>query len=616
MVSTICWAYGVQRKVLELFDAATSGSRLDIVVPSQFQSKPEGMFRITPNGERLSQVQLTNFQAVVTTNIKLDDGVETRREFEIEAEMLGQKPRFTISASEFAMMNWPIVQLGAAAITFPNQREYARTAIQALSLTAAEKTIYTHTGWRNLNGHWVYLHSLGAIGAAGAVSEVNVRVAGTLSRYELRPPTSPDALVNAVRASLRLLELGPPSISFPLLAATFRSVFGNADFSLHLAGASGVFKSELAALHQQHFGAAMTRTQLPAAWSSTANALEVVGFQAKDALLVVDDFAPQGNGADVARYHAAADRLFRAAGNQAGRSRLDSTAKLREPKPPRALVLSTGEEIPRGQSIRARLMILEISKGQVDSEALSRCQRDAADGLYAEAMGGFLQWMAGRHDQARAGCAARINEHRTKSSIETGHARTPEIVANLQAAVEMFLEFAVAAAAIDAVAADRLADRCWASLGEAAAAQDRYQGETEPATRFLILLRSLLASGRAHLAARNGGPPHGAADACGWRCSGSDQWTALGDCVGWLDDDQAYLEPTASFRAVQNAAREAGEGFAISEQTLRKRLREKDLLASVDSKRGTLTIRRSICGSSKDGKYPVNTTGLDEGCGT
>ena len=131
-----------------------------------------------------------------------------------------------------------------------------------------------------------------------------------------------------------------------MLAATYRAVLGEADFAVHLAGETGAFKSEVAALYQQHFGAGMDRLHLPGAWSSTANALEILAFHAKDALLVIDDFAPQGSGADVARYHAAADRIFRAAGNHAGRSRLDSTAKLREPKPPRALILSTGEEIP------------------------------------------------------------------------------------------------------------------------------------------------------------------------------------------------------------------------------------------------------------------------------
>ena len=35
------------------------------------------------------------------------------------------------------------------------------------------------------------------------------------------------------------------------------------------------------------------------AWSSTANSLEALAFHAKDALLVIDDFAPQGSGTDV-----------------------------------------------------------------------------------------------------------------------------------------------------------------------------------------------------------------------------------------------------------------------------------------------------------------------------
>ena len=73
----------------------------------------------------------------------------------------------------------------------------------------------------------------------------------------------------------------------------------------------------------------------------------------------------------------------------------------------------------------------------------------------------------------------------------------------------------------------------------------------------------------------------------------------LGDCIGWVDGDDVYLEPTAAFRAAQMAARDCGEPFAISEHTLKKRLREKNLLASIDTKRETLTVRRIIRGSSK-----------------
>jgi uncharacterized protein (DUF927 family) len=73
----------------------------------------------------------------------------------------------------------------------------------------------------------------------------------------------------------------------------WRAVLGGGDLALHLSGPSGVFKSELAALAQQHFGAALDRTHLPGSWTSTDNALEGLAFAAKDALLTVDYFAPR-----------------------------------------------------------------------------------------------------------------------------------------------------------------------------------------------------------------------------------------------------------------------------------------------------------------------------------
>jgi hypothetical protein len=599
-------------KVLELFESTASGARLEVVLPPQFRSTPEGLFRVTTKGERMTQVQLTNYQAAITANIRLDDGVETSREFEVGAELLGRKFRFTIAAMEFAGMDWPIERMGSSAITFPNQRDYARTAIQALSIAAEERCIYTHTGWRKLDGQWAYLHAGGAIGGAGVVPSVNVRLSGAMRRYDLGPLFRHDALASATRASLRLVALGPPPISFPLLAATCRAVFGEADFATHLAGETGAFKSELAALHQQHFGAAMNRVNLPGAWSSTGNALEAQAFYAKDALLVVDDFAPQGSGTDVARYHSAADRVFRAAGNHAGRSRLDSTAKLREPKPPRALILSTGEEIPRGQSVRARLLILELPKGGIAPDKLTECQNDAGAGLYAAAMSGFVRWLAGDYEARMAIFNRKVAEHRDNGLRNAAHARTPDIVANLQAAFELYLEFSVASGAIDQVECDRLASRCWDALHEAAGAQAKHQAATEPAARFLALLRSGLASGRAHLESRDGCQPDRSPGACGWRRDGTGAWSPLGECIGWVADDDLYLEPTAAYRVAQLMGRDVGEILTVSEQTLKKRLREKKLLASFEEKRHVLTVRRSIGGSSKDVLHFWRSTVLPE----
>jgi hypothetical protein len=59
-------------------------------------------------------------------------------------------------------------------------------------------------------------------------------------------------------------------------------------------------------------------------------------------------------------------------------------------------------------------------------------------------------------------------------------------------------------------------------------------------------------------------------------------------------------------------ARDTDEALSISEQTLRRRLRDRGLLASVDQTRETLTIRRSIGGSSKDVLHLRRTTLLAE----
>jgi hypothetical protein len=601
-------------KVLELFDRAVPATRLQIVQPPDFRSRPDGMYRIATKGQQqITEIKLTNYQAAIIANILLDDGVSTAREFEIKGEILGGHFDFTLPAQEFASMDWPIDKIGPAAITYPNQREYARTAIQSFSMATEERRFYAHTGWRKIDGVWVYLHAGGGVGKAGALPDVGVRLSGPMNSFDLRTTEDRNILIASVRASLRLCEVGPASICFPILAATYRAAFGGTDFSLHLAGPTGTFKTELAALHQQHFGVKFDSRHLPGSWSSTANSLESLAFQAKDTLLAVDDFAPNGSNADIQRYHAAADRVFRAAGNHAGRGRMDSTTRLRESKPPRCLILSTGEEIPRGQSVRARLLILELSKGGIDLDKLTTCQKDALEGHYIVAMIGFIQWIAGRYEELQAALVRRVDELRVKSLESAAHARTPGIVASLQAGFELYLEYADASEALEPGEAQNLAYRCWAALGMAAAEQGKHQAATDPVGRYLSLLRASLSSGRSHLAGRRGGPPDRVPEACGWRRTASGNSEPQGDCIGWVDGDDLYLEPAAAYRLIQIAGRDRGESLEISEQTMNKRLNERKLLVTVDTRRETLTVRKTMCGCLQSVLHLSRATILPEG---
>src|SRR5262249_18154449 len=79
----------------------------------------------------------------------------------------------------------------------------------------------------------------------------------SLARYVLPAPPVGDKLRDAIRASLRVLDLAPDGITAPLLGAVYRAVLAPADYALHLCGPTGAGKSELAALCQQHSGAGL-----------------------------------------------------------------------------------------------------------------------------------------------------------------------------------------------------------------------------------------------------------------------------------------------------------------------------------------------------------------------
>jgi len=125
-------------------------------------------------------------------------------------------------------------------------------------------------------------------------------------------------------------------------------------------------------------------------------------------------------------------------------------------------------------------------------------------------------------------------------------------------------------------------------------------------------LSSALFSGRAHLADREVGRPPIHPEACGWRRNESGGFIPAGDCIGWVDGDNLYLDLTAAYRLAQVLGRDSAEGISVGEQTLKKRLNDKKLLASTDEKRETLTVRRILAGTSKSVLHFLRTTILPE----
>lgn len=539
---------------------------------------------------RVKTIPIANFIARIVRDLILDDGVEKGREFGIEAELDGHKFSFIVTASEFPRMGWVLRHLGPQALIYPGQQQHARAAIQWLSGQVRQERIFTHLGWTRDGSDWLYLHAGGAVGAHGPRCDVRVQLPSALEHYQV-PTVGAVERANAVRASLRFLSLAPDRISFPLLAAVYRAPFGKVDFSLFLTGETGTLKTTLAALCQQHFGAKMDAGGLPANFVSTANALESLAFTAKDALLVVDDFVPTAGPGDTT-LQSVAERLFRAAGNRQGRNRMGGGGRLRPPHPPRALVLATGEEVPRGHSLRARLLIVDVGLGDVDRTITSQCQQAAREGQLASAMGAFLCWIAGRHDELQDCLETKTRDVRNPYQGAV-HARIPGALAELQCGFEIWLQFALDVGAISAAERDVLERRSANALHELGVRQTQYHQASDPALRFVSLLRAALASGCAHVADRSGKKPE-SPEFWGWRRKQGRGWVAQGARIGWITGSDLFLDPTVSYQIVQQMA--GPERIPLSEQTLRHRLRERGLLASIDAGRQMLQVRRTLEG--------------------
>jgi hypothetical protein len=551
------------------------------------------------------EVPLANFVARIVEEIIIDDGAERRLTLAIDGALSDGTllPRVEVAAEHFLWMKWPVEKWGtrATVLAGAGTADHLRAAIQLLSGEVPTRSVFAHIGWREIDRRWLYLHAGGAIGEGGPVEGIDVAPPDTLAAYLLPKPPTGDELVMSVRAGLMLLDgLAPDRIVFPLVAAIYRAVLASADFALHLTGETGAFKTELAVLCQQHFGTGMDARHLPASWTSTGNALEGIAFAAKDALLTVDDFVPHGGAGDVQRIHREADRLLRAQGNRSGRGRMRPDGSLRPCKPPRGLILSTGEDVPRGQSLRSRMLAIEVSKGDVDLFRLTACQEHAGTGRYSAAMAGFVKWLAKRYATVQAKLPAMRAQWRDKAVVGGQHARTPAIVADLAIGFDYFLDFAVEVGAIDSVNRAELTDRGWKALVAAAEQHAEHLVYAEPCSQFLGLLRAALASGRAHVADSAGNEPDNAA-AWGWRSvtfgAGSQQgWQPLGKRIGWVSGEDLYLEPVAAYAESQKLATELGEALPINRRTLWRRMREKGLLSSWDQSRQRNTARRSLEG--------------------
>lgn len=559
--------------------------------PPPYVVTERGTFRIVRHkrgeDEEMQESMLANFSARIDAEIVRDDGQERARAIVVSGRCAGAAlPPVTLSAEQFAAMNWPLKEWGSRCNVSAERSAgpRLREAIQLLSHADGappERVIYTHTGWREVAGAgWCYLSAGAVIGAAGAVDGVAVELDRLGSLYALPAPSTTAAeRLEAARASLATALIAPDAVCVPLLAAVYLAPLFRAlqpDLLLWLQAPSGAMKSSLCAVMAAHYGAGIDLHHLPAQWSDTAVTLEGKLFTLADALAVIDDYAPQRTAADQARLDQTAERVIRSAGNLSARGRSNADLSRRADRPPRGLCLSTAEQWPTGESATRRLFGLSMRKGDVQVDALDQAQQAAAAGLLARTLADYVQSLAADYP---ARTAAALERWRTlrRAALDAGFTdRMPAQLAFLMLGYEAAVQHWQAAGALDADTAVQLLADGWQTLQTVGRAHARRVLAAQPAEAFRATLADLLAAGDAHLLDKDGaGSPGDNAAAFGWRGG-----MVFGRHVGWVSeaDGNAYLIPKAAFAVVAEALNRMGSPLALREAALWQQLRDRGWL--------------------------------------
>ena len=511
----------------------------------------------------------------------------------------------------------------------------------------------------------------GANGPNGPSMRASVSV-----RYEVRPPVglelyrlpeppAGERLVDVVLRTLKLTEAPLPQVFTALFAATFGAVLGGVPANLWIDAKTGNLKSTIVAIFARAFGPGFTPKTLPGSWNSTENALLALSHYAKDVLLVIDDWLPGDTPGAIAAQERKADFLFRSAANRAARGRCRSDGTLREARVPRSTLVSTAEGMPNGESLTARCVHLTcdgaaLLSNQQHLEWLNERRDDAAAGVFAEAMAGFIKWLIPRLDTLRRSMEEYATELRNyfREKEPNLHPRQAENLADLLARFECFLQFAEDIGAIDHDSRETRFEQAVIALSSVAASAAQTQKEFNVADHILEIARTALLTGKRHLVSLIGEVPDVRAEACGWivnrrwvQLKRGKHWTnqygnpfpggvgkshrredddkggdahekedddtddsedfeqrnayPAGDCLGYVDWTSAYLLPEALVKLVVTHARQTNASISVNSRTLGRILRDGGKLERWDQKRCKCTVRRNVSIGSRADVYQV-----------
>jgi hypothetical protein len=540
----------------------------------------------TPKGSKTIDYipyALCNFTALIKEEIVRDDGVSEEMSYLIDISLCnGSKINRIIEVPviQYKSLDW-VEKLGARFQVYAgnSSQERLKDAIKFESGKRSIKTrkIFTHTGWREINGEMYYLSGNGALGNR----EIGVELAKEeFQNYCLTEPIGDP--VEAIRESLQSFFLAPRNVTIPLWTAMYMAPLTEfcpqmTALVLWLDGETGTMKSSMISIFMNHHGNFLDKTSLPASWEGTENALEEFLFFGKDTVNVIDDAAPPPDKNEKMKRDKVIERIIRAQGNRSGRIRMNMPRRF-----PRGVLITNGEIKTGGHSRNARILYLYIKKGDANTLFMNRANR----ALYCKAMSFYITWLKENWPRLKKYIPERFFEIRNQ--LFTGellgkdvHNRIPEMIAGLWVSFETAMDFCLEKKAVNKKEAEDYRTEAWNIFLEIGRQQAILVEAQKAGRRFLDILKTMYAMGNVQFLPRDAKIKPVA--------------TSSSPYVGWTDISNEgetifYLEMSAAIKAV----RDFDPTFTWDEDSVKKSLASMDKIFASGENRLTKQLRVGV----------------------
>lgn len=397
-----------------------------------------------------SDTPFMNFTPELVQLLRRDDGFSISDRIVFSAFRNGVHEAPVEVEKKDMIGNQPHLKFSAGCRIYQGRGNCARCGeMMGMQCEEAEtKTVYTHTGWKVIEGRRVFLNGKNSITADGLTDAYSVELDSDLQRcycfvacedslemcfntlFWIMPKAAPDWLIVP---SLAYVFLSP-------LNGMLRELGAEPSFSFYLIGKTGSFKSSWSKVLLCFFGRLGYAETAPITFLDTKNAIgRKLGLGA-DVPLLLDDRRPTSNSADKQHYEGIEKFVSSAIGDRAARGRLNADSTAKTSYIARCNLIVTAEEAFQniGSSAVARSVSVELQPDSIDFHYLRELQ-DRPEHLN-KIMQLYIQWVICRYEELKGNVLDKLKEYR-KIFAQAGHPRLATAFSQLMLGYAMYLAF-------------------------------------------------------------------------------------------------------------------------------------------------------------------------------